>query len=212
MRGFSSKVATSAFNCVTFSPASLLQLPITLQLRQQAMASWLRPGGKAAQLLCRHARSLPTRRSTLVTLPPDQIPRTIRRWASHHSRPGPSIHPPGWLPSVSGTGSIRHRMNALHPTRSFHKTPPRRDILFVSVPAFKAFLLSVTRVTLVVLPFWWRSVHSARDQYVTTLTRSNSQMETLQALSEGWQDAVATTRKMIRDLDIRLQSSSCSCL
>lgn len=40
--------------------------------------------------------------------------------------------------------------------RTFHSTSPRRDILFVTVPAFKAFLLSITRVTLVVLPFWWR--------------------------------------------------------
>lgn len=45
--------------------------------------------------------------------------------------------------------------------RTFRTSAPRRDILFVSVPAFKAFLLSATRVTLVVLPFWWRYVKHA---------------------------------------------------
>ena len=47
--------------------------------------------------------------------------------------------------------------------RGFHSTPRRRDILFVSVPAFKAFLLSATRLTLVILPFWWRYVHSLNN-------------------------------------------------
>jgi hypothetical protein len=41
-------------------------------------------------------------------------------------------------------------------TRPFHSTLSRRDVLFVTVPAFKALLLSVTRVALVILPFWWR--------------------------------------------------------
>jgi len=40
--------------------------------------------------------------------------------------------------------------------RSFRSTARRRDVFFVSVPAFKAALLAITRITLVTLPFWWR--------------------------------------------------------
>lgn len=42
------------------------------------------------------------------------------------------------------------------PSRSFNTTPPRRDVFFVAFPALKAQLLSLTRFTLVLLPFVWR--------------------------------------------------------
>lgn len=41
-------------------------------------------------------------------------------------------------------------------TRSFHSTPPRTDVFFVTVPEFKETLLLITRVTLVALPLAWR--------------------------------------------------------
>jgi hypothetical protein len=59
-------------------------------------------------------------------------------------------------PSPQGSPHAGVRISSLVPRRLFHSSSPRRDILFVSVPAFKAFLLSATRLTLVVLPFWWR--------------------------------------------------------
>ena len=64
---------------------------------------------------------------------------------------GPSQLPRSWL-----SAHRLHRHGWRAQTRSFRTSPPRRDILFVTVPAFKSFLLSVTRITLVVLPFWWR--------------------------------------------------------
>jgi len=46
----------------------------------------------------------------------------------------------------------------LHNTlsRGFKSTSPRRDVFFVAFPALKAQLLSLTRFTLVLLPFVWR--------------------------------------------------------
>ncbi|KAL7415427.1 peptidase family M48-domain-containing protein [Mrakia frigida] len=41
-------------------------------------------------------------------------------------------------------------------TRNFHSSPPRRDVFFLTVPALKSGLLTITRVTLLMLPFVWR--------------------------------------------------------
>lgn len=40
--------------------------------------------------------------------------------------------------------------------RVFHASPPRRDILFLSMPALKSTLLGITRFSLLALPFVWR--------------------------------------------------------
>ncbi|GAA96093.1 uncharacterized protein L969DRAFT_94323 [Mixia osmundae IAM 14324] len=40
--------------------------------------------------------------------------------------------------------------------RTFHSTPQRKDIFFVSIPAFKSVLLGLTRTALLILPFWYR--------------------------------------------------------
>lgn len=66
--------------------------------------------------------------------------------------------PMPWLTRTASRGSFPRAVPPVYDLviRSFHSSTPRRDILFVTVPAFKAFLLSITRVTLVVLPFWWR--------------------------------------------------------
>lgn len=40
--------------------------------------------------------------------------------------------------------------------RTFHSTPPRRDVFFFAFPALKGVLLNVTRVSLIALPFVWR--------------------------------------------------------
>lgn len=47
------------------------------------------------------------------------------------------------------TNSIRFQQQIKH----FHSTPPRSDILFVTVPAIKGALLQLVRVTLILLPF-----------------------------------------------------------
>jgi len=46
-------------------------------------------------------------------------------------------------------------------SRAFHSSPPRKDlfgfgVFSCSIPVFKSFLLSLTRGTLVILPFWYR--------------------------------------------------------
>lgn len=40
--------------------------------------------------------------------------------------------------------------------RAFHASPRRNDILFLSMPALKSTLLSITRFSLLTLPFVWR--------------------------------------------------------
>ncbi|KAJ1304666.1 hypothetical protein OPQ81_005805 [Rhizoctonia solani] len=40
--------------------------------------------------------------------------------------------------------------------RSFHASQPRHDVFFFAFPAFKGYLLELTRFTLVLLPFVWR--------------------------------------------------------
>ncbi|SCZ89675.1 BZ3500_MvSof-1268-A1-R1_Chr9g10547 [Microbotryum saponariae] len=55
--------------------------------------------------------------------------------------------------------SARPPVSALRTTqqlRGFHTTRPHRDVLFVSVPAFKSALLTVVRVSLIFLPVAWR--------------------------------------------------------
>lgn len=40
--------------------------------------------------------------------------------------------------------------------RTLHSSPPRRDIFFLSIPAVKTGLLSITRFSLLFLPFVFR--------------------------------------------------------
>lgn len=48
----------------------------------------------------------------------------------------------------------RSSLSPLLPSRrAFHQSPVRRDIFFVTVPAVKAVLLQLVRVTLIFLPF-----------------------------------------------------------
>ena len=66
-------------------------------------------------------------------------------------------------------------------TACFHSTPRRRDVLFVSVPAFKSLLLTLTRVTLVTLPFIYRWKLSKRfpTAFKRLLSIPVSQLESL---------------------------------
>lgn len=162
------------------------------------MSRWLRPAGVAVDLLsCRSASP------SMRCIPPSLGPapnRAIRRWASHHSRPLqiPAYQASNILREHVVVGPYRG-LNTLLRRRAFHTSPPRRDILFVSVPAFKAFLLSITRVTLVVLPFWWRRVTFRLLSTYSLDKLLNGhilQMEALQAVSQSWQDAVAITGKL----------------
>lgn len=73
-------------------------------------------------------------------------------------------------PSLLWTRSLRsdlhqHHRSSLHPAprspflscwRAFHSTPKTNDIFFVTVPAVKSVLLSITRVTLILIPLAYR--------------------------------------------------------
>ncbi|KAH8925034.1 hypothetical protein BT69DRAFT_1260815 [Atractiella rhizophila] len=73
----------------------------------------------------------------------------------------------GWRPSLQGNISFLLRSQPRvysfgapyrppNSSRFFHSSRPRNDIIFVTVPAFKSALLSLTRGALVILPFWYR--------------------------------------------------------
>ena len=140
---------------ITFSLLSSRSTTFHLT-RIMATAGWLRSSGIAADLISCQSRGISSRRT--FNLSKQAPPRAIRRWMSHHSRPVLSTTKAST--TTFPTSNSRHisklRLATQIPCRAFHTSPPRKDILFVSVPAFKAFLLSITRVTLVVLPFWWR--------------------------------------------------------
>lgn len=82
---------------------------------------------------------LPLRLSTLSTLARPQAQPQI----GVSSRP--RLHPPLSL-TLAALGSVR----------AFHASPPRGDILFLSMPALKSTLLGITRFSLLALPFVWR--------------------------------------------------------
>ncbi|KDQ21508.1 hypothetical protein BOTBODRAFT_205329 [Botryobasidium botryosum FD-172 SS1] len=78
---------------------------------------------------------------------------------AHTRRPLPtashtSVYSTLKRPASRLEGLPRHTFTALQ--RPFHTSQPRRDIFFVAFPALKAHLLSITRFTLVLLPFVWR--------------------------------------------------------
>lgn len=74
------------------------------------------------------------------------IPRPFARL------PTPSPTRPPWPAAVRApSGAPRAAF-----TRSFHSSPTRQDVFFVTVPEFKETLLMITRVTLVALPLAWR--------------------------------------------------------
>ncbi|KAA1089236.1 hypothetical protein PGT21_011017 [Puccinia graminis f. sp. tritici] len=64
--------------------------------------------------------------------------------------------------SYSSLLPTHHPQHSIDSTRrSFHSSPPRKDlfgfgVFSCSIPIFKSFLLSLTRGTLVILPFWYR--------------------------------------------------------